>query len=115
MTNFDSHGVYYSAFNLLQDARHYDDLGKRPEIRLYRAESGRIEGVELLTPQAGAEDGDVALPPRCTKCGLYQEHVSESSICWTYDTPDGYPEPNGAHNWQPEQETGNIGGMQIGF
>lgn len=108
MTNFDSHGVYYSAFNLLQDARHYDELGKRPEIRLYRAEGGRIEGIELLTP---APD-DV---PRCAKCGIWEDmpplpYNDPNGSCFTFNP---HPEPNGEHEWvtqtRPRHDFGSIG------
>lgn len=35
--------------------------------------------------------------PRCQKCGQYQ---NEPGICWTFETPSGYPEPNGEHEWK---------------
>lgn len=76
----NSHGVYYSAFTLLSDARHLDDLGKRPEVRLHRDETGRIDGMELLTetPTVGCVEcggtgsldvgGAIALQMPCPSC-----------------------------------------------
>lgn len=88
-----SHGVHYSVFSLLTDARHFDELGKRPDIRFYRDSTGRIDGIELLTPRATQTED------RCGKCGDWRGSVDEGSICWNHDTPDGYPEPNGIHEW----------------
>lgn len=49
MNKPESHGVYYSAFDLLQDARLFDDLGKLPALTFHRDSTGRIDGIELLT------------------------------------------------------------------
>jgi len=41
---------------------------------------------------------------RCLKCGVWEHdpprpYDNPKGICYTHDTPDGYPEPNGEHEW----------------
>lgn len=61
------------------------------QFQLIAERLGKLEELEARVAKLESRG------PRCQKCGQYK---NEPGICWSFDGPDGYPEPNGEHEWK---------------
>lgn len=73
-------------------------------VRGLRENSPVADSVRAACPSSDLDSHDTPAPLRCAKCGIFEDdpdraYGNPKGTCWTFDTPDGYPEPNGEHEW----------------